>query len=286
MSITSCYEDYILNMIKSVITNNKVELSINFIGNIYSDFNNNNNRILIININYEHTLVKQNAPNENCMYIGVIDYNVNNINNKYLVRIHQYNKLLLSDIIIDYSIPNIYNVKTSKFFTDFSHKHVYIAPCIYDNIYTSFKNRKITSLTTFLNIEIPRRKHLLNNFINTNHININDCFDKTKLQDIYRNTKVLINIHQTDYHDTFEELRCLPALYNGVLVIAEKSALYNLIPYSDLIIWCEYENIYQKTREVLDNYEQFHSNIFTLRNINILQTLHINNVKTIQDIIR
>lgn len=281
-SITSDYDAYILNIIKSVITNNKVELNINFITNNNFNFN-NNKKTLIININYEHTLVKQNAPNEKSTHIGVINYN---INNKYLVRIHEYNKLLLSDIIIDYSIPNIYNIKTSNLFTSFSDKHIYIAPCIYDNIYTSFKNRKIISLTTFYNPDIPRRKHLLNKFINTSHININDCFDKTMLQDIYRNTKVLINIHQTDYHDTFEELRCLPALYNGVLVISEKSALYNLIPYNELIIWSEYENIYQKTKEVLDNYEQFHSHIFNSKNINILQDLHINNVKTIENIIR
>lgn len=102
------------------------------------------------------------------------------------------------------------------------------------------------------------------------------------MQDIYRNTKILINIHQTIYHHTFEEIRCLPALFNGVIVISEISPLHKLIPYNELIIWCEYDNIFEKTKEVLDNYEKYYSLIFTANNINILKNLHINNIKTIE----
>ena len=80
--------------------------------------------------------------------------------------------------------------------------------------------------------------HLLNQIKQKGitYINVNNCFEKDKLQTLYKNTKILINIHQTDHHHTFEELRVLPALQCGVLVICEHSPLSNLIPGNDYII--------------------------------------------------
>ena len=236
-----------------------------------------------IDINYEHTLVKEggrsvpiNTPK------GIIEYNNNN---KYFVRIDNYQILNFSDIIIDYSIPNLHNISCSGLFNDFSRKHIYIAPSIYENIYINTKNRNIQSLTTFINTNEPRRKSLLNNIKTKNleHKNINNCFNKNKLQELYQNTKILINIHQTDHHDTFEEVRCLPALQNGVLIVSEKSPLNHLIPYNDLIIWSEYNNIIEKVKDVLDNYEEYYKLIFTEKNINILKTLDMENKKNLED---
>jgi len=283
----SDYNNYIVNLIDNVIIDKNLEL------NIYLDLDNKkinfpvnvNYKNLFIGMNYEHTLVKQNAPNEYNNPIGVIYFNMND---KYTVRIHNYDRIKLNDIVIDYSLPNIYNVKSSNQFLEFESKHIYIAPCIYEDIYISIYNRNINTLTTFIHIdtqERPRRKSLLDIFnkAKTDHVNISNCFDKKNLQDIYRNTKILINIHQTDYHDTFEELRCLPALFNGVIVISETSPLHKLVPYNELIIWCEYDNIFEKTKEVLNNYEKYYSSIFTANNINILKNLHINNIKNIEE---
>ena len=96
------------------------------------------------------------------------------------------------------------------------------------------------------------RKKLLENISKSNlsHSNTNNCFDKIKLQELYQNTKILINIHQTPYHDTFEELRCLPALQNGVIVVSEKSPLSHLVSYNELIIWTDYDNIINKTKGI------------------------------------
>ena len=171
---------------------------------------NNKNKILTIAINSEHTLVKEggrdvpkNTPK------GIIEYNKDK---KYFVRIEKFQKLNLYDIIIDYSIPNIYNVSESGLFNDFSRKHIYISPCIYEYIYINSNDRNIKTLTTFIDTNQPRRKILLDNIKakNLEHRNVNNCFNKIKLRELYKNTKVIINIRQTDHHDTFEELRCLP----------------------------------------------------------------------------
>jgi hypothetical protein len=290
VSCVNDYYQYIVSLLKSILIND--ELSINIIlgngngnGNGDSIFN-NKNKTLRIGINYEHTLVKKggrSVPKKTPF--GKVKYSKKNV---YYVRIHGFQKLNSADIVIDYSNPNIYNVKTSTLFNDFSNKHIYIAPYIYKNIDTTPENRDIKMLTTFINVNEPRRKQLLCN-IKTGgleHTNINNCFDKIELQELYRNTKILINIHQTDHHDTFEELRVLPALQNGVLVVSEKSPLNHLIPYNNLIIWSDYDNIIDTVKEVLKNYVSIFSAIFTEKNSNILQNLNKKNIQNLETIIK
>jgi hypothetical protein len=80
---------------------------------------------------------------------------------------------------------------------------------------------------------------------------------------VYKNSKVLVNVHQTDHHHTFEELRVLPALLNGVIVVSEDVPLKEKIPYSDYIVWASYDNIAQTVKDVSNNYEYYFNKIFT-----------------------
>lgn len=233
-----------------------------------------------LGINYEHTLVKpggrsvpKNTPHGNIMYK----------NDKYLVRLCNYKLLSACDIIIDYSNLNIQNVKGVSEYKSFTDKHVYVAPCVYDTIHVDTNNRDIQCLTLIIDTTQPRRKQLLNNIKETSleHVNIKNCYGE-QLQQMYRRTKILANIHQTPHHDTFEELRCLPAIQNGVLVVSEPSPLKELIPYSNLIIWAEYDNIVDKIIDVYKHYKQYHEQIYTQENIQLLEELHETNIKTIQ----
>jgi hypothetical protein len=149
------------------------------------------------------------------------------------------------------------------------------------------ENRNISSLTTFINIHEQRRFKLLQNMQNKkiNHINVNNCFDKQNLQQLYKNTKILINIHQTDHHHTFEELRVLPALECGVIVISEKSPLYELVPYNDYIIWLTYEEIIDKLIHVINNYDYYHEFIFNKEKKQKLNTFNTINYNTLKDAI-
>lgn len=276
------YYEYILSILKYISDKNNLPINI-ILGFDNHDFKNSNKTIKIC-INYEHTLVKEGGRSvPKGTPFGKIKYNENK---NYLVRIDKFKHLNPSDIIIDYSNPNIANVKESGLFSDFSNKHIYVAPFLYKNLYINTNNRKIQSLTTFINIKNnPRRIKLLENISKTSliHSNISDCFNKTSLQKLFQNTKVLINIHQTLHHDTFEELRCLPALQNGVIVVSEKSPLSHLIPYNELIIWTDYDNIINKTKEVLESYEEYHKNIFSKKNIEILNNIDNENKRIIED---
>ena len=275
------FYQYILSILKFII--NKNDLSINIILGCHEYNFENKNKSIKININYEHSLVKEGGRHiEKNTPIGKIKYNQNKY---YLVRIDNFKILNLSDIIIDYSNPNIYNVKQSGLYNNFSNKHIYLAPNIYEKLHININNRNIQSLTTFINTDEPRRKKLLEKLSqsNLNHINKSNCKYKKRLKELYQDTKVLINVRQTPHHDTFEELRCLPALQNGVIVVSEKAPLNHLIPYNDLIIWTDYENIINKTKEVLENYEEYYKNIFTKRNINILNKMDDENKRRLED---
>jgi hypothetical protein len=273
------YINYIIELLKIIIIEDNLEINI-IIGNDNFTFNNNNN-VIKININYEHTLVKKGGRSvmQNCVEGNVFTNN----GEPYLVRIERYDELSNGDIIIDYSIPNICNVFLSKQYDNFFKKMLYISPVlyVYDLQKYNFNKRKISLLTTFINTNEPRRRALLDKIksYNLEHKNVNDCFDKTKLEELYLNTKIIINIHQTNDHHTFEELRCLPALLSGVIVISEISPLNNLIPYNDLIIWTSYDDVIKTTIKVIDNYDYYYNKIF---NSKILSELHKNNIQKLK----
>jgi len=281
-NIVSLYYDNIVSLIKNILINNN-DIKVNI--SLSNNYNfNNSNKTLHININYEHTLVKnggRSVPHDTPF--GEVHYNNNE---KYLVRIDNYDNLNKSDIIIDYSNPNIHNVKTCSRYDSFTKKHIYISSSVYEPYFIK-ENRNIITLTTFINTNEERRRTLLDKIVNEKleHININNCFEKDSLQNILKNTKIIINIHQTLHHHTFEELRVLPALECGVIVISEKSPLTELIPYKDLIIWENYEDIIEKTKEVINNYDFFHKKIFSSENINLLVSLKKANYHVLENTI-
>jgi hypothetical protein len=278
------YVKYIIDILKYVINKNNLKINI-ILGFCKDTYNfNNNNKIIKIDLNWEHTLVKKGGRDSaNFMESEVMS----NSNEKYLIRIERYEQIELADIIIDYSIPNMYNINTKKFYERFFSKMIYISPMLlkYDiNRYTK-NNRNLNILTTFLNVNMsdPRRNKLMDKLNNSfsNYKNINNCFKMEELKDLYGNTKVLINIHQTEHHQTFEEMRILPALLSGVIVISEISPLNNLIPYNDYIIWSSYDNIVETAKKIITNYDYYFNKIY--RSTNSLSILHNNNILKLQD---
>ena len=76
-NIINDYYQNSVNIIRNILINNK-DISMNIIfGNENYNFN-NNNKTIRINLNYEHTLVKQGGRDTNNAPLGkVIDNNVN-----------------------------------------------------------------------------------------------------------------------------------------------------------------------------------------------------------------
>jgi hypothetical protein len=248
----SDYYNYISDLIQKICISENISLDISL--NTVNHFPN----CIRITINYEHTLVDSRAAQ--WFFKGSIPL-INNPSETYTIRLENDHYHSKSDIIIDYSCPNIQNLESLLI----ASKMIYIAPMLYP-ICELETNRTIDTLTTFIRTDLPRRRKLLNE-LGSNHINRNNCFEKDELIKLYSSTKVLINIHQTDFHHTAEELRILPALACGVIVIAEDSPLKETIPYHESVIWVPYNEIVSKTKEVLENYEVYRKPLDRLKSL-------------------
>lgn len=277
---TRDYFQYILSLLKTILIEN--DLSVNILIDVDRCLFKNKNRTIRIGVNTEHTLVKaggRDFPESSPIGNVKCDNSTN-----YHVRINELERLNSCDIVIDYSQPNIFNVKSSGLFDNFSKKHIYIAPCIYDSVYSIKDGRENSTITSFFDTNQYRRKKLIEQLkvLDFDHTNIN-CFDKTGLEKIYRNTKILINIHQTGEHNTFEELRCLPAVANGTIVVSEKPPLHHLVPYQNMIVWCSYDDIANQVEDVLTNYHDVHNKLFSTENINVINNLDSQNKKNLEE---
>lgn len=222
------YYYFILTELKNFLTLKGKECKINFGNkNFSSDIN--------IDFQYEHTII----------------FNGHN----YTCRIENYDYLKKLDYVLEYSNPNIVHSKKfniDKLYTD---KLIYFPPFIYD---LSNDGKRIKDIITIHNSS-PRR-HIIHSKIDMDYFHIvagNNVFDKESIKKVLDEYKILVNIHQTDTHHTLEELRVLPSLMTGILVISEDVPYKEEIPYSKHIIWSEYENLPNKIKDVLSNYEGY-----------------------------
>ncbi len=212
----------------------------------------------------EHTLVKPGGRGVQSAEHGVIPIPNDLMGRTYLVRLAHLEKLQAADLIIEYSRSNIQNIKTSQQFPTLLKKMVHISPSLYPLVSAnqSSTKRTITCATLFRNMHEPRRKLFFEGLLAQKIPvqNVNNVFDH--IENTYAQIKVLLNIRQTDHHDTLEELRVLPALRCGVIVISEDVPLRKECRYSDFVIWGKLEDLPALTQEVLDNYESYYQKIF------------------------
>lgn len=245
-----------VNLIKKSLIKNNLNLNV-ILGNYSPEFS-NTNKIVKIGIQYEHTLVKLGGRSVQEIIFGDIKHE----DGVYLIRIDNFEYYNNLDSIIEYSLANIHNISTNKKFDDYLKRVTYISSAYYNINFE--KELKTDIITMFVDSSNFRRNNVLSDLANLNVpiTKIQNCYDSDGLNEIYKKSKILINVHQTEHHHTLEELRILPALMTGVLIISEKVPLTDIIPYSDYIIWSNYENIAQTTFEVMNNYEYYYNKIF------------------------
>jgi hypothetical protein len=211
----------------------------------------------------EHTLVKPGGrDSDGAMFghIGILGRSDN-----YLVRLANFQTLNNADAVIDYSQINQFNISKSIELAAYYSKSFCISPALYsleEDSFSFLRKRDIDTVTMFGNSGVPRRQQFLDSLAlaGVNSQNINNIFEST--DKLYRNMKILINIRQTNDHDTLEELRVLPALRCGVIVISEHAPLVQLTRYSKYIVWGELHELPAIALDVQKNYDQWHARIF------------------------
>lgn len=174
----------------------------------------------------------------------------------------------------------------SEISRDFLDKIIPIHPLIYENI--NFDNEGCKDITTIFTLTEARRFNI-NEKLKTisNYNNIGNIYNKNELLNIYKKSKILVNVHQTDHHHTLEELRILPALMNGVIIVSEVSAFTEYIPYNDFIIWSNYNDLEDTVKDVNNNYNHYYNKIFKNSNLqSILEKMIVYNHEVFQKFIK
>ena len=217
-----------------------------------------------IDFQIEHTLVKQGGRGAEHAPMGVVPV-PGDPTQCYLVRVQNFGRLGRSDALIEYSRPNLVNLQSSHLYPELVEKLHYIAPLVYpvDEPIPDVQQRDLEIITLFGNPEEPRRKALLDTLKRWNPRcqNISGRFDD--IHDIYLRTRILVNIRQTDHHDTLEELRVLPALLSGVIVISEDVPLRAEVPYQEFILWASLNELPSLVQEVHENYAKYHARVYS-----------------------
>lgn len=236
---------------------------------------NNNNRTLRIDIQSEHTLVKLGGRSVDEIIYGNIDL-LDLSGGKYLIRVPNYDYYSKLDATIEYSLPNIDNLKTNSRFTDYLERAIYIAPVMGANFYSDrwTDSNRIGTITIG---NVSERRELF--AAQTKIPNVQGVLSIEDLKRLYERTQIMVNVHQTDHHHTFEELRVLPALANGVIVISEEVPLINSIPYAESIIWSTFEDLPNTIKEVQDNYKFYRDKIFDSELEYKINDLHKYNIR-------
>ena len=215
-------------------------------------------------VQVEHTLVKPGGRDSDGFETGVMPIPGAPSATLYLVRMSNYESMKKFDFIIEYSRINLVNIQNAAKFSNLQDKLLYLSPSIYklNNASGDARRRNFITITNFGNVEEPRRKNFLE-VMRSKEIplqNIHTWY--SDVEELYARTRILVNIRQTDHHDTLEELRVLPALRSGVIVVSEIAPYKELTRYSEFIIWGALDELPEIIRNVQDNYEAIWNSIF------------------------
>ncbi len=168
------------------------------------------------------------------------------------------------DIVVQYSMANVENFERSGLFPSSLLKKMVYIPSLEFEYNPWHRNRNMAPITTFNDINQPRRKDVVDLLLKRgiHVINRNKIYGQTKIMTLYDSTAILINIHQTAHHHTLEEFRVLPALLRGVVIVCESSPLTDAIPYSAFLVWTSVEDMPSKVLEVMNNYDAYFDKFF------------------------
>lgn len=235
-----------------------------------------------ITFQIEHTIVKpgggdsEGAPESRTRMRSADGY--------YLARLLHRPRLVQADLIVDYSSANIRHLQAAGGFDDVLPRMIAIAPLLHARNFSA-ERRDVPVLTLFSNPDEGRRAALLKD-ARSRRLPVRNrkrCFDGEALQTCYGRSRILLNVRRTEHHDTIEELRILPALMSGVIVVSEDGPLRDCLPYARYVVWADYERLLDQCTEVLREYEVWHERLFgdqTL--ITLLERMEAQNVDLVE----
>lgn len=181
----------------------------------------------------------------------------------YLARLLDRARLARADIIIDYSLINLRHLSDCGGFEHELAKTIHLAPLLFaPDLAAQARPNPIISL--FSDPTVGRRAEMLANCraAGLTIRNIKRCFETESLRLALRSAEILVNVRRSEHHDTIEELRILPALLCGCLVICENGPLRDTLPYARFVIWCSIAELPATLADVSANADGWRSRLF------------------------
>ncbi len=253
------YYFYCINLLRSELQGTSSPLKV-VVGS-YQSKPDLTHRLVRVDLQYEHCIVRSGGRDSEGALLS--NTRLLDADGFYLSRLQNQTYLEQLDLVIEYSQANITHLRNSEKFSEYLGRVCYLAPMIFAADFSQ-RDRPQALISLFADANQVRRREFLQaaEHAHLPLINFKSCYEKNALRELYFGSKVLVNVHQTEHHHTLEELRILPALLSGVIVISEDVPLRDSIPYAKFIVWSRYEDLLSTCATVLQNFTEYQARIF------------------------
>jgi hypothetical protein len=249
-------------------------------------------------VQMEHNLVspaeksRQTLCTNPCCEVGIFPGKVPMVDRPgafYDVRIVGLEAYSHFDVIVEYNQPNIENMRMSGYFAHVLPRVVYIPPLFFDEFQpglhqnTTVGPRRRTSpyievLALMSNVS-PRRKAAIERMrdLGLNVSVISNITGRIALSRLLLRTMVLVDMRLKADYQTVNELRLLPALQRGVVVVSETTPLLDSVAWRDYILWTHYDHLAVTVWEAVTNYDHHWATLYGTSSLlpQVLQQLHL-----------
>lgn len=207
-------------------------------------------RVVRVGVQYEHTLVRPGGRDADGATPSATPLPEGG--GCYLARVVDRAFLESCDLVVDYSLANRAHLERAGGYERLLERMLCLSPVLLPPALEPLPPVP-TALTLFSDPAVPRRRRFLDAATARGLplSNLRGVWRMADLADRYRRAGVLVNLHQTDEHHTLEELRVLPALLCGTLVVSESVPLGAVIPCAEHIVWAEEEGLVDAVAAVL-----------------------------------
>jgi hypothetical protein len=158
---------------------------------------------------------------------------------------------------VDYSEVNLLVIAN-----EMNHKKIYLPYQVHPREIRSTEVVKDRGVCIIYPYKSERRYKIIND-LKAKGIQVDEIsgFQEARDAELFR-YKVLLNVHFADDYNVFEEMRCVRAVFNQMIVISEKSWYDDLHILRRHFLVCDYDQIVAKVVDVVVNYNLYHSHLF------------------------
>lgn len=215
---------------------------------------------LRIGLQWEHALVRPGGRDSDGAPPGATA--LPDAAGRYLARLARRAELEACDLVFEYSTPNRVHLQRSGL-AQYAARSLVISPQPWAPDF-DVTRRDLDLVTLMHDLCQPRRARWLAEARRAGLPlrNVRGVYAPDQLRALLRRTRVLVNLHQTDEHHSFEELRVLPALLCGVVVVSEEVPLREHIPYAEFVLWSSRDALLDTVRAVAAAHAEWHARLF------------------------